>query len=347
MRRLILTLCLLGSAWLLRAQSTDAEYGKIVLTPHINGTDKLATESVASLTRKLEQIIAKSGMLARDAGTSYVLSAEVSIGTKDIIAGPPQMIAQNLDLTLRVGDASSGFTFAMTTLSLRGVGTNENKSLLEAFKNIAPGNIEIQACVAKGKAAFVEYYRTNCTKLIDGATAQAQQGNYDQAMYQLSLIPDACEDCYNRSLESAQMVYHAKINKEGAEHLQAAKAAWSAAPNEEGAQKAAAHLEQISPYSSSWEDSDKLSKSMRRKFEAQEQAEWNQKLKEYEDNMALKREGMRIAEENAKRADASREEQLKRQHELDSLRVREYSTVAQAYARYQPKTIQNTYIVWR
>lgn len=347
MRRFILTLCLLASVWLLRAQSTDAEYGKIVLTPHINGTDKLPTESVASLTRKLEQIIAKSGMVARDVGTSYVLSAEVSIGTKDIIAGPPQMIAQNLDLTLRVGDASSGFTFAMTTLSLRGVGTNENKSLLEAFKNIAPGNSEIQACVAKGKAAIVEYYRANCTKLIDGAIAQAQQGNYDQALYQLSLIPDASEDCYNRSLESAQIVYQAKINKEGAEHLQVAKAAWSAAPNEEGAQKATTYLEQISPYSTSWEDSDKLSKSIRKKLEAQQQAEWNQKLKEYEDSMALKREGMRIAEENAKRADASRDEQLKRQHELDSLRVREYSTVAQSYARNQPKTIQNTYIVWR
>jgi hypothetical protein len=347
MRNILLTLALLCNVYALVAQSADAEYGKIVLTPHINGTDKLPAESVSALTRKLEQIIAKSGMVAREKGTSYVLSAEVSIGTKDIIAGPPQMIAQNLDLTLRVGDAASGIVFSMTTLALKGVGPNENKSLLEAFKNIAPGNTEIQACVSQGKAAIVEYYRANCTKLIDGASAKAQQGNYDEAIYQLSLIPDASEDCYNRSLEAAQMVYQAKTNKEGAEHLQAAKAAWSAAPNEDGAQKAAVHLEQISPYSNSWEESDKLSKSMRRKFEAQQQAEWNHKLKEYEDNMALKREGMRIAEENAKRAEASREEQQKRQHELDSLRVREYSAVAQAYARNQPKTIQNTYIVWR
>ena len=44
---------------------------------------------------------------------------------------------------------------------------------------------------------------------------------------------------------------------------------------------------------------------------------------------------------------ASRDEQQKRQHALDSLRVREYSAVAQAYARNQPRTIQNIYIVWR
>jgi hypothetical protein len=347
MRNILFTLALVCNVFALVAQTADAEYGKIVLTPHINGTDKLPAESVSALTRKLELIITKSGMVAREKGTSYVLSAEVSIGTKDIIAGPPQMIAQNLDLTLRVGDAASGIVFSMTTLALKGVGPNENKSLLEAFKNIAPGNAEIQACVSQGKAAIVEYYRTSCTKLIDVATAKAQQGNYDEAVYQLSLIPDASEDCYNRSLEASQMIYQAKINKEGAEQLQAAKAAWSAEPTPEGAQKAAIHLQQVSPYSTAFEESDKLSKSIRKKMEALQAAEWNQKLKEYEDQMNMQREAMRIAEENAKRDDTSRDEQQKRQHALDSLRIREYSAVAQAYARNQPRTIQNTYIVWR
>lgn len=330
-----------------RAQDSDIEYGKLVLTPHVNEKEKLPAESVSALTRKLEQIISKSGAVAREIGTVYVLSAEISIGTKDIVAGPPQMIAQNLELTLRVGDSASGISFSMVSIPLRGVGTNENKSILEAIKGISLGNKEIQECLEIGKAAIVEYYKSNCSKLIDAATSKAQSGKHDEAIYMLALIPDACPECYTRALGTSQVLYQAKINLQSAQDLQAAKTAWSADPTETGAARAAEFLQKINPYSSSFDEAQKLSKSIRRKFEAQQQADWNFKLKQYEDAMSLKREEQRIAEENAKRDDLSRDEQQKRQNELEKMRVIEYSAVAKEYAKNLPKTVTNTYIVWR
>lgn len=68
----------------------------------------------------------------------FIITAAVNLGTKDIIAGPPQMIAQNLDITMFVGDALTNTIFSNTTLSLKGVGTNENKAFIEAFKTINP-----------------------------------------------------------------------------------------------------------------------------------------------------------------------------------------------------------------
>jgi hypothetical protein len=332
---------------MVRAQDTDVEFGKLVLTPHVNEKEKLPAESASALTRKLEQIISKSGAVARDIGTVYVLSAEISIGTKDIVPGPPQMIAQNLELTLRVGDSASGISFSMVSIPLRGVGTNENKSILEAIKAISLGNKEIQECLEKGKAAIVDYYKNNCSKLIDAAASKAQSGNHDEAIYMLSLIPDACPDCYAMALESSQMFYQAKINLQSAQDLQAAKSSWSVDPTETGAARAAEFLQKINPYSSSFDEAQKLSKSIRKKFEAQQQAEWNFKLKQYEDAMTLKREEQRIAEENAKRDDLSRDEQQKRQNVLEKMGAQEYSAVAQEYARNLPKTVTNTYIVWR
>ena len=121
----------------------------------------------------------------------------------------------------------------------------------------------------------------------------------------------------------------------------------SADPTKSGASKGTEFLQRIYPYSSSLEEAEKLSKLIRKKFEAQQQAEWNFKLKQHEVAMSLKREDQRIAEENAKRDDISRDDQQKRQHELERLCVVEYSAVAKGYARNQPKTVTNTYIVWR
>lgn len=329
------------------AQTDESTFGKIVLTPHVNNADNMPAESTSALNRKLEAMISKSGAIAGDVATSYVLSAEISIGTKDIIAGPPQMIAQNLELTLRVGEANSGIVFSMVSLPLKGVGTNENKSFLEAIKTISPNNKEIQECIEKGKWAIVDYYKTNCTKLIDAAMSKAQMGAHDEAIFKLSLIPDACTDCYNQALESCQLIYQAKINKESAQELQAAKAEWSVDPSETGAAKALVHLQKINPYSNSFEESQKLSKSIRKKFEAQQEAEWNFKLKQYEDAMQLKREEQRIAEENAKRDDLSRDEQERRQNELEKMRVMEYSAVAKEYARNQPKVVTYNNIFWK
>lgn len=342
-----LLLILMAATIKLLGQNNDVKFGSIVLTPHVNEKDKLSGESISALSRKLEQIISKSGAVASETVTGYLLSAEISIGTKDFIPGPPQMIAQNLELTLRVGDAFSGISFSMTSLPLRGVGTNVNKSILEAIKTISPVNRDIQQCIEKGREEIVEYYRSNCSKLIDDAMSKAQSGKYDEAIYKLSKIPDACLDCYSKALESCQTVYQAKLNTQSAEALQAANSAWSMDPTETGAAKAAEFLQKINPYSSSFEESQKLSKSIRKKFEAQQQAEWNFKLKQHEDAMSLKLEEQRIAEENAKRDDISRDEQEKRQNELDKMRVQEYSAVAQEYARNQPKTVTNTYIVWR
>jgi hypothetical protein len=143
------------------------------------------------------------------------------------------------------------------------------------------------------------------------------------------------------------MIYQAKINTESAQHLQAARSLWSADPTQAGAAKAAEFLRKVSPYSTSFGEAQELSGIMRSKFEEEQQAEWAFKLQQYEDEMNIKRENQRIAEENAKRDDLNREEQQKRQHELEQLRIAEYSAVAKVYARNQPKSVTYNHINWR
>ena len=85
----------------------------------------------------------------------FIITANVNIGTKDIISGPPQMIAQNLDVTLFVGDAMTNTIFSSTTLNLKGVGTNENKAFIEAFKTINTKNKEVLTFLEEGKKKII------------------------------------------------------------------------------------------------------------------------------------------------------------------------------------------------
>jgi len=51
------------------------------------------------LKNKLDQIATKNGIGGSEVNPRFIITAEVNITTKDIIPGPPQMIAQNLDIT--------------------------------------------------------------------------------------------------------------------------------------------------------------------------------------------------------------------------------------------------------
>ena len=66
--------------------------------------------------------------------------AVINILSKDIIAGPPQLLALNFEVTLYVGDAIDDKLFSSGSVSLKGVGKNVNEALINGIKNINQKN---------------------------------------------------------------------------------------------------------------------------------------------------------------------------------------------------------------
>jgi hypothetical protein len=288
----------------------------------------------------------------------FIITANVNVGTKDIIAGPPQMIAQNVDVTFFIGDALTNTVFANMAMSLKGVGTNENKAFIEAIKTINPKNKDISAFVEEGKNKIISYYSTNCDFIIKDAQTLVKQEKYDEAIYQLSLVPEVCQECYFRCLDTLSSIYQQKIDTDCKIKLNEAKVTWTANQTPEGAEKAGDILSAINPMSSCQTDVDALVKSIDSKLKTDEKARWQFKMKQYADKIAAQKEQVRIAEEKSKRDDDYRENQAqrdainqerqsKRNHELDKIRVNAYREVAVEYARNQPKTITYNNIYWR
>lgn len=340
------------------AQIKIDDFGRIILNTYLPDSIPLPAEAKSQLRTKLSQIASNNGMGGSDANPRFIITANVLIGTKDIIAGPPQMIAQNIEIVLFVGDAISNTIFANTTLSLKGVGINENKAFIEAFKSINPRNKAITDFLTESKNKIVNYYSTNCDFLIKGAQVLVMQKKYDEAIYQLSLVPDVCSDCYFKCLDALALIYQQKIDADCKVKFNEAKTIWAASQTPNGAEKAGDILSSINPFATCQSEINTFIKSIDAKIRADEKARWNFKMKQYTDKIAMEKEKIRIAEEKSKRDDIYREnqsqrnaviqeKQFQRNYELDKIRVSAYRDVAIEYIKNQSQKVTYNKIYWR
>jgi hypothetical protein len=347
MRKIVFLLIFSAVFCGLNAQVKLDDFGRIILNTYLSDKINIPSESKELLKTKLSQIASNNGMGGSQANPRFIITANVNVGTKDIIAGPPQMIAQNLDITFFIGDALTNTVFTNTTVSLKGVGTNENKAFIEAIKTINPKNKDIAAFIEEGKNKIINYYSTNCDFIIKDAQTFVKQEKYDEAIYQLSLVPDVCQECYFKCLDTLSSIYQKKIDADCNTKLKDAKVIWTANQTPEGAEKAGDIFSTINPMASCQTDVDVLIKSIDSKLKADEKARWQFKMKQYADKIAAQKEQVRITEEKSKRDDVYREKQSKRNLELDKIRVNAYREVAVEHARNQPKTITYNNIYWK
>ena len=294
------------------AQIKLDDFGRIVVNSYIPDNVNIPAEAVRGLKNKLDQICTSKGMGGSEVNPRFIITVSVNVGTKDIIPGPPQMIAQNMDVTFFIGDAIKNIKFASTTLSIKGVGTNENKAFIEAFKMINPRNKDLAAFLEEGKNKIIQYYATECDFLIGEAFTLVKQEKYDEALYQLTLVPEVCEDCYFKTLDTMNYIYQQKIDADCRVKFTEAKGIWASGQNPANAERVADILAEVNPFASCQNDVQNFIKAVDAKLRADERARWAFKMKQYNDKIAAEKEKRRIAEEKSIRDDTFRENQATR-----------------------------------
>lgn len=328
-------ICILQMVIPLHAQNSSDYFGKVVLGVHIPDAAGMPAEAKKFLSGKLTQMLTQQGMAGTESAPRFALAAVVQIGTKDIIAGPPQMIAQQLELNLIIGDAVANRQFESFNLSLKGVGTNETKAFIEALKGVNPGNAALQAFIQQGKDEIMAHYESNCDNIFRQAGIAAKKQDYDAAIYQLSQIPDAATNCYRRAVDTMAVWYQEKQNKAGRALLNKAQGIWAAGQNTEAALEAISLLQQIAPEAHCQKEAQTLIKSIEVKIKADAKARWDQQVKEYNDRISAEKEQRRQEAEDA---------EVRRKVELQ--RMKNYHEIALEQARNQPPITIN-HINWR
>lgn len=268
---LILTFVVITS----NAQVKLDDFGRIVLNTYLPDKIAIQTEAKNLLITKLNQVTSNNGMGGSQANPRFIITANVNVGTKDIIAGPPQMIAQNLDVTLFIGDAFTNTIFSNTTLSMKGVGINENKAFIDALKTFNPKNKEVIAFLEDGKTKIINYYSTNCDFIIKDAQTLADQFKFNEAIYQLMMVPNVCKECYFKAKDAATIIFNKKIESDCTEKLKEAKLIWAAEPTENGALKASAIMISIIPSDNCKTEINKLASEIKNKLQLEQKKKYD------------------------------------------------------------------------
>lgn len=286
MRRFILTL--VAAATLLSAVAQPAK--RVPIGVYVPSDNNIVPELAQStLTNKLRQIVTANGMGA-DNHSTFFITCSVNLTDKEVIGGAPTKIVQKADVTFYIADAQNQRVYETITVSTRGVGDNENKAFVSAFKGIQPTSADMKAFVGRANEKIIKYYESQIENFIQRSDALAKLGDYDEALFLLSQIPDVC-DGYDKVNAAAINVYQKKLDEESIAALQKAKTAWAAGQNYAAAMEAADYLALVSPYASCYADAEKLIANIRNYVNAQrsydqkqreEAVAWERKMEEQE-----------------------------------------------------------------
>ncbi|MEG1759631.1 MAG: hypothetical protein RSB23_05405 [Alistipes sp.] len=272
----------------------------------------IAQEAMAN---KLRQIVNINGMGATDDVGQFVVTCTLSVTDKQIVSGAPMKIAQKMDATFYIGDNFGKKVFGTTTISVRGVGDNENKAYISALKQIMPAQPQLKTFIENTNTKIINYYNEQCDNIIKQARTLALAKQYEAAFFQLSLIPEACEESYAKVLVVANDIFQKYIDDKAAACLAKAKSIWNAGQDREAAEAAGEYLAQILPDATCYAQAEALAKEIKSKIK---------------DDLAFER--------------AMYKTQLEWQHQENTATIKAWRDVGVAYGNGQKQTTYNP--VW-
>lgn len=257
------------------------DLGRVALNAYVPQQIENMPEAARSmLTNKLNQIVTQKGMGGSPLNPRFIITANIVVMTKDLTPTAPPMTALTLDVTLYIGDGIEGTKFTSTSVTVKGVGTNETKAYIEAIKGIKPADPAIQTFVDNGKNKIVEYYNTKCDFIIKEAKVLESQLKFEEAILKLTSVPEVCASCYNKCMDAAMPIYQKQIDRACKIKLNEANNAWTANQNEEGATNAAAILSTIDPNAACYNEAKGLTAKIGARIKEINNREWDYVLKE-------------------------------------------------------------------
>lgn len=295
---------------LLLALCSLATVAQINLTPYVISDVQGTSERTNSvLENKLRTLLAANNVLSKFGDSRFILAAKFDVLDKEIVSSAPMQVVYNIQAHFAIGDGESGICYGAETFELKGVGQTEERAILYGLQKLNYNSPALQRLIASSKGKIVSYYNTNGKNILMRAKSLASAGSYDEAIYELSLVPQECVHfaAANSMLNS---LYKQSINSNAQKALSQAKALWAADPTAENAIAVMELLSEISPSASCY---------------GQVQAF----IKEIKDR-------------NIKVADREWMQQVN----MEKMRIKAIENIAVAYAKSRPKVVYKIYGWW-
>jgi len=308
---LLFTLPLIGYS----QNKVESEFNKLYFCSYLPGDIQIPRESSEILISKMEQLVSNNGLGgSNDCNSRFYITCQVSLNSKEVTSTSPSSIIIKSTLTFSIRDYFDKVTYATYSKDITAVGVSEIKVFNNLFSKILVSESGYENFITKAKENIKKYYDSNCESVIRLAKSLRVQGKYDEAIYELSQVPDISKTCHENALSEIENIYQEKIDKECLVALRNAKSIWSSSPNAEGARLVSEIVNQISPFSSCDPDLSILLSDIKAKLTQDQKDAFELKIKKYNDAIELKREALRIDEEDRKRLAAIQKSALKAEY---------------------------------
>lgn len=225
------------------AWGQEMEFGKITITPYVPTESGLKGMAAKLLETKLKRIVTV-GDAAGGFDRRFVIVPELNVMSESTTASIPQKTSLKANFTFFIGDGVSGSLFGSTDMEVIGVGDNYESALCSAIRKISANDEKLQGLIIEGKQRIVKYYNNAAPVLIKEAEKYTANMDYETALSKLAVIPAICKD-YDKAQKLIVQCGKKILEKNNAELLAAARAAWNASPDREGAKKASGYIAQI------------------------------------------------------------------------------------------------------
>ena len=271
----------------------EMSFGKISITPYITEKSGLNATTERLMETKLNQIVSVNNAVG-GFDKRFIITPIVNVFSVSETSTIPQKTSMKVSVTFYVGDGIDGVLFNSHNIELVGIGDNHNGALYSAIRKINVKDSGLQELLSVAKKRIVEYYNTIAPTLLDKAEGYIATSDYEKALASLAVIPSLCQS-YSKA-QSLISYCGGKILEEKNNTLLAkAKIAWSASPNEKGANEASIYLSQIVVSSSFYKtEIDKLTKQIQQRL-----IQIEDKQIEFEEVKLLSEERLEIERINA------------------------------------------------
>ncbi|MBQ6984721.1 MAG: hypothetical protein IJQ20_07330 [Paludibacteraceae bacterium] len=242
----------------------------------------------ALIENKLTQLLTRNGIAGLDYLGQFLLTVTTTPIDKDVIPGPPVKIAERMEMNLYIVDSYAKTIFSSTSVTVRGIGENETRCYMNAISHMPLQSPQMAKFIAEGKQKIIDYYDHEAENIIKKAQFLARQKSYDEALYWISLIPQQCKS-YDTALAAGLDIYQQYLDNQCNINLAAARQAWAAEQNSNGAFAAGEYLANILPDAGCYGEAMELYKEIKAKV----LDDWKFEMKKYQDSVDL--ESQRIS----------------------------------------------------
>lgn len=216
-------------------------------------TSNIPAMSADMLGTRMKAAIANSGMGATEDLTQFYLTAKSTMLDKHIVPGSPTKYFNTTELTLFVVDAFAQRVFTSFTMEVKGVGNSEQQSYTNSYKEFRVNNPRLLSYLKDSNNKILAYYDSQYPNIITEANNLALVNKYEEALFKLSTVPQACKG-YQEVLSVASQIYHKYLDDQSFKALAKARAIWNAGQDSAAASEAGVYLAQVDPNSKYYQD---------------------------------------------------------------------------------------------